>query len=71
MATEASRNIRVAIVDDDNNVRRSVGRLLRASGMLPVGYASAEEFRTDSKLFDCLVIDIQLRAINANSVLPL
>jgi FixJ family two-component response regulator len=60
MATEASRMIRVAIVDDDESLRRSLGRLLRAAGMEATGYASAEEFYPDARLFDCLVIDIQL-----------
>ena len=49
----------VAIVDDDENVCRSLGRLLRAAGMRPVTYGSAEEFLADTKrpVFDCLVLD--------------
>jgi FixJ family two-component response regulator len=60
MVIEASGIIRVAIVDDDDSVRRSLGRLLRAAGMQATGYASAEEFYADARLFDCLVIDLQL-----------
>ncbi|MDM0022708.1 response regulator transcription factor [Variovorax saccharolyticus] len=52
----------VAVVDDDTSVARSLGRLLRASGMQPITYASAEEFLADTERprFDCLVLDIQL-----------
>lgn len=52
----------VAVVDDDEDVCRSLGRLLRAAGMQPVTYPSAEAFLADSKhpAFDCLVLDVQL-----------
>ena len=56
----------VAIVDDDENFCRSLGRLLRAAGMQPITYASAEAFLTDAKhpLFDCLVLDVHLGEIS-------
>lgn len=56
--------IYVAVVDDDESLCRSLGRLLRASGFQPIIYASAEEFLSDAKqpIFDCLVLDIQLGA---------
>ena len=52
----------VAVVDDDESLCRSLGRLLRASGMQPIIYGSAEEFLADTKKprFDCLVFDVQL-----------
>ena len=52
----------VAIVDDEDSLRRSMGRLLRASGLWPVAFESAEEFFADEvhRNFDCLVLDIQL-----------
>ena len=54
--------IYVAVVDDDENLCRSFGRLLRAAGIQPVTYPSAEAFLADTKhpQFDCLVLDIQL-----------
>src|SRR5277367_1290300 len=54
--------IYVAIVDDDESVCRSLGRLLRAAALQPITYASAESFLADTKhpQFDCLVLDIQL-----------
>lgn len=52
----------VAIVDDDNSLCQSLGRLLRAAGIQPVTYPSAEAFLSDTKhpQFDCLVLDIRL-----------
>jgi FixJ family two-component response regulator len=57
-----STPIYVAVVDDDESLCRSLGRLLRAAGIQPVTYSSAEEFLADTKRprFDCLVLDIQL-----------
>jgi FixJ family two-component response regulator len=54
--------IYVAVVDDDENLCRSLGRLLRAANIQPVTYASAEAFLADNKhpKFDCLVLDIHL-----------
>ena len=52
----------VAIVDDDENFGRSLGRLLRAGGMQAITYTSGEAFLADTKQprFDCLVLDVQL-----------
>ncbi len=52
----------VAVVDDDENFCRSLGRLLRAAGMQPITYGSAEMFLEDTKhpRFDCLVLDVHL-----------
>ncbi len=54
--------IYVAIVDDDESICRSFGRLLRAAGFQPIAYDSAESFLADTKhpQFGCLVLDIQL-----------
>ena len=54
--------IYVAVVDDDESLCRSLGRLLRAGGIQPVTYLSAEAFLADTKhpQFDCLVLDVQL-----------
>jgi FixJ family two-component response regulator len=52
----------VAVVDDDENFGRSLGRLLRAAGMQSITYTSGEAFLADTKhpRFDCLVLDVQL-----------
>jgi FixJ family two-component response regulator len=54
--------IYVAVVDDDESLCRSLGRLLRAANIQPVTYASAEAFLADTKQprFDCVVLDIHL-----------
>jgi FixJ family two-component response regulator len=54
--------IYVAVVDDDESMCRSFGRLLRTAGFQPITYTSAETFLEDHKRprFDCLVLDIQL-----------
>ncbi len=58
--------IYVAVVDDDESLCRSLGRLLRAAGIQPITYASAEAFLADRKhpRFDCLVLDVQLGGIS-------
>lgn len=52
----------VAVVDDDESLCRSLARLLRAAGIQPITYASAEAFLADTKqpTFDCLLLDIRL-----------
>ena len=55
-------NIYIAVVDDDESVRRSFSRLLRAAHFQPIAYESAEAFLADRNQpkFGCLVLDIQL-----------
>jgi FixJ family two-component response regulator len=62
IAMNTSEHVYVAVVDDDDNFCRSLGRLLRAAGMQPIMYDSAEAFLADTKhpRFDCLVLDVQL-----------
>jgi len=61
-----SKNIYVAVVDDDESLRRSLSRLLRAAGFQPIGYPSAEAFLDDDKRpdFDCLVLDIRMEGMS-------
>ena len=49
----------IAVIEDDEGLRRSLARLLRAAGYQPVTYRSAEAFLNDAKhpVFDCLVVD--------------
>ena len=56
----------VAVVDDDEELCRSFGRLLRAAGFQPITYASAEALLADTKhpQFDCLVLDIELSGMS-------
>ncbi len=63
---EGTGKVRVAVVDDDESLCRSMARLLRASGMDLVCYRSAEDFLGDRNRsrFDCLIFDIQLGGIS-------
>jgi FixJ family two-component response regulator len=62
----SSRNIYVAVVDDDESVCHSMSRLLRAARFQPITYPSAEAFLADRNhpRFDCLVLDIQLKGMS-------
>jgi FixJ family two-component response regulator len=62
----STRNIYVAVVDDDESLCRSMSRLLRAAHLQPIVYLSAEAFLADTKRpkFDCLVLDIQLKGMS-------
>ena len=52
--------VHVALVDDDDSVRKAVGRLLRVAGMEVDVYASGNDFLNDLEkhLPDCVVLDI-------------
>lgn len=52
----------IAIIDDDESLCRSMGRLLQLAGMHAISFMSAEEFLADrlSDHFACLLVDVQL-----------
>ena len=60
------RKIYIAVIDDDESICRSMGRLLRAAHLQPITYPSAEAFLVDVKRpkFECLVLDIQLKGMS-------
>jgi FixJ family two-component response regulator len=60
------RNIYIAVIDDDEDLCRSMSRLLRAAHLQAVTYLSAEDFLADTKhpKFDCLLLDIQLKGMS-------
>jgi FixJ family two-component response regulator len=57
-----SQNAEIWIIDDDESVRRSLRRLLRAAGFRVETFASAEEFltRDDRKSCRCLILDVRM-----------
>lgn len=65
------KKVYVAIVDDDESVRRSLSRLLRAAGFQAIAYPSAEAFLDDQKRphFDCLVLDIRMNGMSGIELL--
>ena len=70
MITEASGKVYVGVVDDDESMRRSLVRLLRAAGYCAIAYDSAEDFLSDLKrpIFDCLILDVQLDDISGTEL---
>lgn len=63
---KTTNNIYIAVIDDDESIRLSMSRLLRAAHFQPITYSSAEAFLTDTNrpLFSCLVLDIQLKGMS-------
>ncbi|WP_420474736.1 response regulator [Noviherbaspirillum sp. ST9] len=51
---------RIAVVDDDDQLRRALARLLRAHGYTPLEFASAEEYLAAGPQVACLLLDIDL-----------
>jgi FixJ family two-component response regulator len=53
---------RVAIIDDDASMCRSLARVLRLAGFEPSPFSSAEQFlaEPDRARFACALVDIQL-----------
>jgi len=61
MASQTNTRI-VAIVDDDESVRRALEGLLKAVGLRAIGFPSAEEFLNSGQQHNtaCLVTDIRM-----------
>jgi FixJ family two-component response regulator len=58
----ATGAVPIAIIDDDQSLCRSLGRLVRQAGFRPVSFFSAEDFLQSPERPElrCLLIDIQL-----------
>lgn len=56
----------VAIVDDDESARRSLGRMVQGFGFQSRAFASADEFlaAADREKFACLLLDLQLEGMS-------
>lgn len=61
---------RVAVVDDDQSVRKALERLLRASGFEAVTFSSAHEFFyfLETRHADCLILDLHMPGMNGLEV---
>ena len=57
-----SRQINIAIVDDDEQVRTALSRLISAFGFIATAYESAEAFIADpeTRRFSCVLSDYQM-----------
>jgi len=63
-------DIRIAIVDDDDAVRKALGRVLRCYGAEVVAFASGEDFlaAVPRESFDCAILDLHLPGITGFQV---
>jgi FixJ family two-component response regulator len=52
--------LRIGIVDDDDDLRRALRRLLIASGFEVAAYASGEAFLAAGDAVDCVILDVHL-----------
>jgi FixJ family two-component response regulator len=61
----------VAIVDDEEGIRKALGRLLRAAGLEAEGYASGQEFlaAAAARPPDCVVLDLHMPGMSGLQVL--
>jgi FixJ family two-component response regulator len=74
---------RIAIIDDDIDVRESTRQLLRSRGYLTLAFASAEDFLRSSEVVQvsCIVTDVKMpgmdgvalqeRLVNQGSLVPI
>lgn len=55
----------ISIIDDDDSVRVSTGRLVRSLGLSTYTFASAKDFLDSPQLTDtsCLIVDVQMPAM--------
>ena len=60
----------IAVIDDDNGMRQSLARLLKASGFHSALFESGESFLADPQhpRFDCLILDLQLDGISGRAL---
>jgi FixJ family two-component response regulator len=54
----------LAIVDDDDDVRVALARLLRSMGNEVRAFASAEDFEASTEAVDCVIVDVRLPGIS-------
>ena len=56
----------MAIVDDDDSLRKSLDNLLRSVGLRTQGFASAEAFLSSQQVHDtaCLILDVRMPGLS-------
>jgi FixJ family two-component response regulator len=57
-------SLTLAVVDDDDDVRTALSRLLRAMGHRVRLFASAEEFEVEDIAVDCVIADVRLPGLS-------
>jgi len=61
--------LNLVVVDDDQDVRTALGRLLRSMGHEVHAFASAEDYEARPAAADCLIVDLRLPGINGFELL--
>ena len=66
-----SRNLAIAVIDDDDSFRVALVESLSSLGYVPGGYASAEDYVRSirDKSFDCVVTDIHMPGMSGLDLL--
>jgi len=66
-----STRLLIAVVDDEESVRRALGRLLRSADHDVRSYASGSEFLSSfpSEIPDCLILDVHMPGLTGFDVL--
>jgi FixJ family two-component response regulator len=59
----------VAVVDDEEPVRKALKRLLRAAGLEAEGYASGKDFLAAERRPDCVVLDLHMPSMSGQQLL--
>jgi FixJ family two-component response regulator len=59
----------IAVVDDEEPVRKALKRLLRAAGLDAEGYASGQDFFAADRRADCVVLDLHMPVMSGLQVL--
>ena len=61
----------IAVVDDEESVRKALKRLLRAAGLEAEGYASGQAFLDDAanRRPDCVLLDLHMPSMSGQQVL--
>jgi CheY-like chemotaxis protein len=59
---DVTEGVLIAILDDDNSVRKAIKRLIKSGGLSVVDFASAEDFLNSGCSQDaaCLILDVRL-----------
>lgn len=61
----------IAVVDDEEPIRKALKRLLRAAGLEAEGYASGQAFLDDaaSRRPDCVLVDLHMPSMSGQQLL--
>jgi FixJ family two-component response regulator len=54
----------IVLIDDDESVRRALGRLLRSIGLRVELFATAEEYLGTELAADCFILDVDLPGLS-------